>query len=679
MASQTQPLRVALISDSAFAMPTAVTLTSLKANKKQTSRYEIYVIDAGLESEDKRQIFQLSSSDFRIAFKEPTRDITSLHTENLNSKASATSSALYKFLLPEILLSVDRLLYIDSDMVVREDLSWLVDTDFDEKIVMAVAEAAQIYNRERITCEVGNYFNSGFLYMDLKAFREQALAERLVLTKGNMRTGNLVDQDAFNIVLDGKVKYLDIRYNCLSTNLSRVKSRLAISELNSLYSSSYRDLDEIFQNAAIIHFGSKDKPWRFSDVPFWDEWLRYFHTSPFHRHLRSQEETDLVSIIVPVYNISTYLPDCLESLIRQNFQNIEIICVNDGATDRSQAVIDAYKARDPRVVGIQQENQGQSAARNSALKIANGEFIHFMDGDDILSPRAYERLIPVGSELALDIAFFDAESFFDKEFLREEFSSYEDYYERKLPETSCISGIEMLRLMRDCNGFRASVCIQIFRKDFLVQNNIRFFENMVFEDNAFSLQAIVEATSCKYIQERFYFRRIREGSTITSNPGAYECASLISVAVRVFEISSDPSLPTDIRQYCQKLSEGFVERAHSLYNKLDPVEQSNVQFNLPGLEQLFLRIIRHKAERVGAAGTLSSDATRTYQTARLILLQIKQKRQYGSPVTALKTLRALHAGLRGLILETAYAETASFLRRLRNGFRNIYRLLSNRN
>ena len=90
-----------------------------------------------------------------------------------------------------------------------------------------------------------------------------------------------------------------------------------------------------------------------------------------------------VSIIIPVYNSEKYLPLCLNSIISQTLLNIEIICINDGSTDKSVEILREYKIKDNRIIIIQQKNQGSGIARNNGIKISKGKFITFMDSDDL--------------------------------------------------------------------------------------------------------------------------------------------------------------------------------------------------------------------------------------------------------------------------------------------------------
>ena len=100
-----------------------------------------------------------------------------------------------------------------------------------------------------------------------------------------------------------------------------------------------------------------------------------------------------ISIIVPVYNVEKYLPECLESLIHQTLKDIEIICINDGSTDNSLSILKDYAKKDSRIRIINKENWGISAARNSGINTAMGDFLSFIDSDDWIDLDFFENLI----------------------------------------------------------------------------------------------------------------------------------------------------------------------------------------------------------------------------------------------------------------------------------------------
>lgn len=111
------------------------------------------------------------------------------------------------------------------------------------------------------------------------------------------------------------------------------------------------------------------------------------------------EKSPLLSVIVPVYNVEAYLARCLDSILAQNLDAMEVILVDDGSTDSSGTICDSYAAKDPRVRVIHKENGGLSSARNAGLDICRGEYIAFVDSDDWIEPDAYENMMQTAREL----------------------------------------------------------------------------------------------------------------------------------------------------------------------------------------------------------------------------------------------------------------------------------------
>lgn len=112
---------------------------------------------------------------------------------------------------------------------------------------------------------------------------------------------------------------------------------------------------------------------------------------------------ELISVIIPVYNLDKYLKNCLDSVINQTYQNLEIILVNDGSNDCSGAICDEYAKKDSRIRVIHKENGGVSSARNAGLDIAKGEYIGFVDGDDIIDDNLFEVLYETAKNFNSDI------------------------------------------------------------------------------------------------------------------------------------------------------------------------------------------------------------------------------------------------------------------------------------
>ena len=110
-----------------------------------------------------------------------------------------------------------------------------------------------------------------------------------------------------------------------------------------------------------------------------------------------------ISVIVPVYNCEPYVERCVRSIMAQTYRDLEIICINDGSTDNSGAVLDKLAPEDDRILVVHQDNAGASAARNAGLDLATGEFITFVDSDDAIEPDMYETLMPYFADENVDI------------------------------------------------------------------------------------------------------------------------------------------------------------------------------------------------------------------------------------------------------------------------------------
>ena len=223
-----------------------------------------------------------------------------------------------------------------------------------------------------------------------------------------------------------------------------------------------------------------------------------------------------VSVIIPVYNVEKYLRECLDSIVNQTLREIEIICVDDGSTDGSPEILREYGEKDCRITIISQENRGISSARNHGADIASGEYFYFMDGDDILERDALSRLYQLSEEKSLDVLYFDGESFFETEELKEIKKNYITYYARKGDYSRVMTGPQMLHEMIAMDEYRSSLCLQFISSVHYRQENLRFEEGIIGEDNIFTFQCIMPAHRVYHMKEAFFHRRVRGNSVMTS-------------------------------------------------------------------------------------------------------------------------------------------------------------------
>lgn len=220
---------------------------------------------------------------------------------------------------------------------------------------------------------------------------------------------------------------------------------------------------------------------------------------------------EMVSIIVPVYNVEKYLRECVDSIVGQTYTKLEIILVDDGATDNSGTICDEYEELDSRVTVIHKENGGLSDARNAGLEEINGEYVLFCDSDDTLKNNAIELLYQrLSADKEADFVFYNAEAFAEKG-LECNSSSY--LRKKDYPVTS---GAEagFMQMVRD--EFIPSACLFLFRSDFLQRYDLKFEKGILGEDELFSYYVYMNAQRVIYLPDALYNRRVRPGSIMTS-------------------------------------------------------------------------------------------------------------------------------------------------------------------
>ena len=208
-----------------------------------------------------------------------------------------------------------------------------------------------------------------------------------------------------------------------------------------------------------------------------------------------------VSIIVPVYNVEKYLRDCLESLINQTLTDIEIICVNDGSTDNSLAILEEYKLKDERIKIFSQENKGVSVARNLGIEKATGEYLTFLDSDDWLDLDACKILYKDAKEKNAEILLFP----------------HYHYKEGKLEKTQKLQNFtsylknkttDFITAYKELFGTAHTVCGKFYETFFLKQNNIIFPINIKCgEDRVFYVSACMHSRKIAVLNEFLYYYR----------------------------------------------------------------------------------------------------------------------------------------------------------------------------
>ena len=223
-----------------------------------------------------------------------------------------------------------------------------------------------------------------------------------------------------------------------------------------------------------------------------------------------------VSVIIPFYNVEEYLPKCLDSVVNQTLQDIEIICVDDGSTDSSAAIVEAYRERHSNITLLRQKNSGVSIARNAGLDIATGEYIYFLDSDDALELHGLERLYDVASAGKLDILLFNTKSITSSKSLERICHSEAVLFTREKDYSGLCTGQEMfLRTFPDGKHYPV-VWVYLLRREFLLEQQLQFYPGIIIEDVPYMFRCMMLAQRVDYIPDQLHVRNVREGSVMTS-------------------------------------------------------------------------------------------------------------------------------------------------------------------
>lgn len=218
-------------------------------------------------------------------------------------------------------------------------------------------------------------------------------------------------------------------------------------------------------------------------------------------------EVDLISVIIPVYNMERFLQRCLDSVCNNTYTNLEIICINDGSKDSSLDILRKYQSKDNRIILIDQKNQKLSAARNAGLNIAKGKWIALIDSDDWIHPKYFEALLTAALNENADISICDAIVTSSEE------NEIEEIDINKLNYRS-ITKAELNKL----HIARSRVWGKLYRKDII--GELRFISGAEpVEDNCFN--TMLYSTQMRYclLDEKLYYYFMRMDSAIHQNTG----------------------------------------------------------------------------------------------------------------------------------------------------------------
>jgi len=244
----------------------------------------------------------------------------------------------------------------------------------------------------------------------------------------------------------------------------------------------------------------------------------------------------IVSVIIPCYNAEKNLTQCIDSIRRQTLEQIEIICVDDGSTDSTLALLQDYQKKDPRILVIRQKNAGAGAARNVGLDRATGEYLSFLDADDFFEPDMLEKAVAAAEQYYADYIVFRSNRYYPAEDRYEEIPwsmrnsdlpPYMPFSYRQLTDNIFLS-------------FVGWAWDKLFRRSFVLEHHLRFQEQRTTNDMLFVFSALICAKRIAVVQDILAHQRRGSGDTLSvTRERSWHCFYDALLALRERMIQED--------------------------------------------------------------------------------------------------------------------------------------------
>lgn len=248
-----------------------------------------------------------------------------------------------------------------------------------------------------------------------------------------------------------------------------------------------------------------------------------------------------LSFIIPVYNVEKYIRDCILSIYDQNLhdEDFEVVLVNDGTEDNSFEVIQDILTQHDNIIRVDQDNQGLSVARNTGIKNAKGEYVLFVDSDDVLVRESVGPLLLVANTSYADLVVAD--------FLKLSDEEIRNYKIEEKDDASSVTKTGFELFLDDLDPSQNYVWRTMYRREFLLQNNLSFIPGICYEDIPFTPECYLKARVCVRVNSILYLYRMRP-SSITSNMDKNKAMDLNKAIERIWELKKMKGLNKEIRR-----------------------------------------------------------------------------------------------------------------------------------
>ena len=237
-----------------------------------------------------------------------------------------------------------------------------------------------------------------------------------------------------------------------------------------------------------------------------------------------------ISVIIPIYNVGFYLQECVNSVIKQTYKNLEIILVDDGSTDECPNICDTYAKQYSNVKVVHKQNGGLSDARNVGILNSTGDYLLFLDADDFWKDStAVQSLVDRINITHADLLNYSYIKYY------EDLKKYINYFENLEPLPLDFNKLESIQYLLDNNLYIASACNKLIKKSLFEDGDLYFVKGIYSEDIDWCLRLLIKAESVDFICDNFYCYRQRSGS-ITHTINDKKCHDLTNNILKCFSL-----------------------------------------------------------------------------------------------------------------------------------------------
>lgn len=284
-------------------------------------------------------------------------------------------------------------------------------------------------------------------------------------------------------------------------------------------------------------------------------------------------KTIKISFIIPVYNVEQFISKCVDSILEQTIDDIEIILVNDGSTDNSLSICKQYESLYSYIKVIDKENEGVAIARNIGIKASRGKYVCFVDADDFYMSDFVEE-------------FYETCLKYDLDVIRGIYCTYEEdvelYNHINLKKLSyydkCLEGFEFLKKSIEEDANEVVPWLGFFKREFLENNKILFPEGIAFEEDQLFFLHVLLTKGCKVLQKKneFYAYRVRSGSA-TKTPSISKAYDVGKVVKKELELINTMQLSRETKVYAFRYVSASFYQLTSIYGRIDTRKRKEVR------------------------------------------------------------------------------------------------------